>query len=321
MAKVANSSFIADGVEIRRTPEDMAHDYSTFTECEPLNDVMLAEVDGQLVGYARCWRWTQADGLTLHSQLGFVASELRGLGIGRELQQWIEQRHREVAASQGGVDHQHHAFVHDQEKARASLLRAAGYAPIRYFFQMLRPDLDDIPDFPLPDGVELRPVLPEHYRLIWDSHILAFRDHWGFSPPTEDHYVQWQRSILFQPWLWQVAWDVQTNTIAGQIRTCINEESNRNLNQTRGWTEFISVARPWRRRGLARAMIGHSLRALAKAGMTESSLGVDGENLTGAVRVYEDCGFRVLHTNAIYRKPMYLPASASSQPATSIARQ
>jgi hypothetical protein len=38
--------------------------------------------------------------------------------------------------------------------------------------------------------------------------------------------------------------------------------------------------------------------------MTESALGVDSENLSGATRVYEDCGFRVAKRNTIYRKPL-----------------
>jgi hypothetical protein len=38
--------------------------------------------------------------------------------------------------------------------------------------------------------------------------------------------------------------------------------------------------------------------------MTESALGVDSENLTGATKVYEDCGFRVRKKITVYRKPL-----------------
>lgn len=38
--------------------------------------------------------------------------------------------------------------------------------------------------------------------------------------------------------------------------------------------------------------------------MAESALTVDGENLTGANRVYADCGIRVVKRNTIYRKPL-----------------
>ena len=49
------------------------------------------------------------------------------------------------------------------------MLENSGYQPIRYFYEMVRPTLDDIPEFPLPECLEVRPVLPEHYRAIWQS--------------------------------------------------------------------------------------------------------------------------------------------------------
>ncbi|MEO7839907.1 MAG: GNAT family N-acetyltransferase [Anaerolineales bacterium] len=72
----------------------------------------------------------------------------------------------------------------------------------------------------------------------------------------------------------------------------------------RCWTEAISVRLPFRRRGLARALIAQSLRVQKQAGMTESALGVDSENLSGATKIYEACGFRVVKTETIYKKPL-----------------
>ncbi|MNY69212.1 Mycothiol acetyltransferase [compost metagenome] len=66
------------------------------------------------------------------------------------------------------------------------------------------------------------------------------------------------------------------------------------------------MGRKWRRRGLARALIVRSLRLLADEGMSESALEVDGENQTGASRVYADCGFEVVKRGAVYRKPLTL---------------
>lgn len=302
MAEVANASFDADGVLARRAPEDLARDYAAFTNCDPYHDAIMAELDGELVGYGRCWRFTQADGLTLHAQIGFVPGRWRGRGrgIGRVLQGWIEQRHHTVAAQQPGGPHVHHAYVQQGEEARAKLLQTSGYAPMRYFFEMLNTELQAAPDFPLPQGLELRPVFPEHYRAIWDAHHTAFEDHWGMAPPLPRDYDTWLESWVFQPARWQVAWD--GNEVAGQVRTYINEDENRHLSRRRGYTEFISVGRKWRRRGLARALIARSLRLLADEGMAESALAVDGENLTGANRVYEDCGFQVVKRNTIYRK-------------------
>lgn len=302
MAEVANASFDDDGVLALRTPEDLARDYAAFTQCDPHQDAVMVELDGELVAYGRCWRFTQADGLTLHSQIGFVPGRWRGRGIGRVLQGWIEQRQRSVAAQQSQGPHAHHAYVQQGEDARARLLQACGYAPVRYFFEMLHTQLHAVPDFSMPEGLELRPVLPEHYRAIWGAHHTAFEDHWGNGPPLPGDYDTWLESRIFQPARWQVAW--AGDEIAGQVRTYINEDENRHLSRRRGYTEFISVGRPWRGRGLARALIARSLSLLAQEGMSESALAVDGENLTGANRVYADCGFHVVKRNTVYRKPL-----------------
>ena len=304
MAEVANASSAADGIQILRTPESMARDYAAFTAvvCDPLQDCILAELDGELVGYGRCWRFMQADGLTLHSQIGFVPGRWRSRGIGRVLQGWIEQRHCAVAVQLPGGRHVHHAYVQQGEEARARLLQASCYAPIRHYFEMRNTELQAAPVFPMPHGLELRAVLPEQYRAIWDAHHAAFQDHWGMAPPLPRDYERWLESRVFQPERWQVAWE--GNQVAGQVRAFINEDENRHLSRRRGYTEFISVGRKWRRRGLARALIARSLRLLASEGMAESALTVDGENLTGANRVYADCGIRVVKRNTIYRKPL-----------------
>ena len=88
------------------------------------------------------------------------------------------------------------------------------------------------------------------------------------------------------------------------MRTYIDHEQNKLYDRQRGWTEFISVRQPFRRRGLARALIARSLRVQKQAGMTESALSVDSENLSGATKVYEDCGFRVVKRMTVYRKPL-----------------
>jgi ribosomal protein S18 acetylase RimI-like enzyme len=46
------------------------------------------------------------------------------------------------------------------------------------------------------------------------------------------------------------------------------------------------------------------LRLLKEQGMTEAALGVDTENISGALRLYESCGFRPVKGGALYRKPL-----------------
>jgi GNAT superfamily N-acetyltransferase len=63
------------------------------------------------------------------------------------------------------------------------------------------------------------------------------------------------------------------------------------------------VDRGWRRKGVARALIGRSLRAQKSAGMAESAMAADGESASNATRLYESCGFQVVQRDTVYRKP------------------
>jgi hypothetical protein len=97
---------------------------------------------------------------------------------------------------------------------------------------MVRPDLEDIPDYRLPGGLQVRSVKSEDHRAIWDADVEAFRDHWGYSPPTGEDYDQWLNDkIVFTPELWKIVWDVEKNEIAGQVRGFINHEENKAFNQ------------------------------------------------------------------------------------------
>ena len=307
MVACANASFAADQSDIIRTVDEMARDYSSFTSCDPQQDVWIAQAGDDIAGYVRGWHWAQADGLHLYGQLGVVAPKWRRQGIGGALHAWLEAHQRRLAAIHLDANaHAHHVFVMQGETARAAMLAKAGYHTERHFFEMVRPTLDDIADFPMPPGIEIRPVQPEHLRRIWNAHQLAFTTHWGYAPPDEADYQQWLKTKAQKPELWQVAWDSSTDEVAGQVKAFVDESYNKLHGRKRGWTEFISVGEHWRKRGLARALISRSLQAQAAVGMQDSGLGVDGENLDGATCVYDACGFIVTKRNCIYRKPLEL---------------
>ena len=61
-----------------------------------------------------------------------------------------------------------------------------------------------------------------------------------------------------------------------------------------GWIHVLAVRRPWRG-GLGSALLRASFAALMSAGLRRAMLGVDAENTTGAVRLYERAGMRVAH--------------------------
>jgi GNAT superfamily N-acetyltransferase len=293
-----------DGFEWPVTVEDMVRDFAHLTNCDPHEDIILAEIDGEIIGQGRSSWYQEDDGTRLYHHSGQVSPSWRRRGIGTAILGWLEDRQRIVSATHpqdGPRFHQDETY--DSTRSLTELLERAGYVAARRWYQMTRPLTDGIPEAALPDGLEVRPVTPDQYRQIWDADVEAFRDHWGFAEPKEEDYQRYlEDPVMMQTELWQIAWD--GDQVAGQVRSFINHRQNAEQGWLRGYTEMISVRRPWRKRGLAKALILRSLRILKEQGMTEAALGVDTENISGALRLYESCGFRPVKGGALYRKPL-----------------
>lgn len=307
MLAAIDGSKQADGIERSDTLEDIRRNYSHLVNSDPYQDMIFAEVEGEVVGYGRVEWHLDAEGKWLGFHLAFLLPEWRRMGIGRAILKHQERRLSRILAEQRAAGSlpadapaYFDSFAFDTEVGKDVLFRQEGYLPVRYEFHMLRPFDEPIQDHPLPPGLEVRPALPEQYRAIWDASQEAFRDHWGYIPAEEEDYQGWLESPEFAPPLLQVAWD--GDQVAGMVLNFVNEEENREYGRRRGYTEGISVRRPWRRLGLARALLTRSLQMFRDMGMQEAALGVDSQNLSGALRLYESVGFRQVKQMAFYRK-------------------
>jgi mycothiol synthase len=303
MIAVLEASRDADKLEEVSTVERLAQAYANLKNSDPYRDLVIAEVNGEAIGYKRVeWR-LETDGTRIYFHFGMLRPEWRGKGIGRAMLRHSEGRLREIAAGHPEGPKFLETWVVSTQSGLEELVASEGYTPVRHEYYMVRPDLENIPDLPLPGGLEVRPVEPEHYRAIWEAEVEAFKDHWGATEPDEQDYRHWlDGDDHFQPHLWQVAWD--GDQVAGMVRNYVNAEENAKYGRRRGYTENISVRRPWRRRGLARALIARSFRMHKDLGMTEAALGVDTQNPTGALQLYESMGFQVVRSSTNYRKPL-----------------
>lgn len=99
-----------------------------------------------------------------------------------------------------------------------------------------------------------------------------------------------------------MAWD--GDAVAGMVLNYIDVEENEKFDRKRGYTEDISVRRPWRRRGLARSLLVQSMQDLKRRGMTEAALAVDTENPQGAPGLYRGVGFEEQHRSITYRRSL-----------------
>ena len=306
MLAVLQGSKAADGIEDADTLERVSHNYAHLNNCDPFQDMVFAEANCQVVGYGRTWWFRDSAGLVIYAHFGMLLPHWRRMGIGRAMLHYLERRAHSTATAgrtrPDGRQSFYQGAAWETEIGKIRLLESEGYTPVRNFYEMVRLELDNIPYAPLPVSLEVRPAAPEHYRAIWEANVEAFRDHWSEEERTETDYERWLGGDEFAPDIWKVAWD--GDQVAGMVLGYIDEAQNATYKRKRGWTENICVRRPWRKRGLARALIAENLRELRARGMTEAALGVDTENPTGALRVYESMGFRAVKREVLYRKAM-----------------
>lgn len=306
MLDVLQAANEANGVEDVASLEQMTLNYRNLVNCDPERDLLLAEAvaDGALVAYSRVFWQDLVDGGRSYECFGFVHPAWRRRGIGRAMLVHNEARLRELAAGHPDVAPKYLAsesIVNDV--GNTTLFEGAGYTAARWFYDMVAPSLDGIDAPPMPDGLELRPVGRQDYRRIWDAQAEAFRDHWGEAEWAEEDWVRYEADPdNADPRFWRVAWDGAE--IAGVVTTIVPVEENRLHGRQRVYVSGVSVRRPWRRRGLARALLAGSLVGAREAGYTSASLGVDTDSPTGATDLYRSLGFEPVKTYVAWRKPM-----------------
>lgn len=293
-----------DGLYFFPTVESLTNDWTAGATYEPARDTVIAERDGTMVGAAR-QTWREREGAIVHRSEIWVRPSERRRGLGTRLLAWAESRARaSVAEGIGGprdATHVFGGFAGKEVPPAAAFAEAMGYAPVRYHFEMRRDLREPIPDVPLPDGLEVRPVLLEHYRAIWDADAEAFQDHWDRAVVTEEDFERFLAEPDLDPSLWQVAWD--GDEVAGLIINGIYRNEIEKTGEKVGWLDSVATRRPWRRRGVAGALIARSLAVLRERGMDFAQLGVDNHSLTGALGLYESFGFKPTRTWMFLRKP------------------
>lgn len=291
---------LADHDDYLPSVDELRNDLEHQAYFDAARDVRLASVDGVLVGAAIRWPRVRA-GVVQHELEGWVRPTHRRGGLGRALLRWSEARSREAAAEWAGPErHVFTSWVNDTNSGAIALLESEGYRPVRYGFLMVRSLADPIPHVPVPEGLEVRPVVGADHRRIWDADTEAFRDGWEPADRTEEDFIGWYSTPGIDTSMWRVAWD--GNEVAGSVMNFAFQDSIEKLGIRRAWLEHVSVRGPWRRRGLAGSLIASSLHELRARGYEEAALGVDAENPSGALRLYESFGFRRHRTGIAFRR-------------------
>lgn len=171
-----------------------------------------------------------------------------------------------------------------ETKAVCSKLEQRGFRVVRYSKRM-RVELDGTtPEPAWPDGVHLHAFRPGDERAFYEVQQEVFADTWE---PVEETFEEWSHHLVhapsFDPQLWFLAFE---GTEVAGFAICNVHPGEADL----GWVQILGVRRPWRGRGLGRALLLHSFREFRRLGLCRAGLGVDAESPTGAVQLYESVG-------------------------------
>ena len=265
---------------------------------DPEEDVLVAQVDGQVVGYSSAIWWTETDGTWVYLTLGWVLPPWRGRGIGTAMLHWTQGRLRDLAASHPT---QGKAFLaanaSETETDTAALLTYEGYRPAFSVIELGMDDLTELRAAPLPGGFITRPL--ESLDLL-DLHHSMDQAYLGHAFSETPPYAEWAARQT-DLGTWHVAWDAATGVIAGQVQAV--------LYRGRGEVAEVSVGAPYRRRGLGQALLCRALLTLREQGIQEARIHTLAENPHQSWHLYEKVGFRVLKRFPRYRKPLVKPGA------------
>ncbi len=250
---------------------------------------IAVEVD-RVTGWVALWSPEGQPERIFHSPLALPRESERYA----PLLDWAEERSREIA--DGNATRVQATAEHDDEEL-AGELRVRGYELVRHFFEM-EIALAAKPAEPAwPDGLAVRGFARSDARAVYEADMEAFEDHWdSFSIAFDEWRRYFFDSSDFDPELWFVVED--EGELAGFSLCSKHPET------TTGYVRVLGVRRPWRRRGLGTALLVHSFRELGARGCERVRLMVDGENLTGAVQLYERAGMHVARRAERYWKEL-----------------
>jgi GNAT superfamily N-acetyltransferase len=248
--------------------------------------------DGQLIGLIEVW--DLANPPVKIWVWGRVHPDFEGLGIGTMLMEWAEERARQaITRVPDGVQVIMQTDVISTYEPAHHLFNKLDMEQNRHFWRMVIDLADDIPQPVWPKGITLRTFsdmndLHAVYKAVDD----AFQDHWGYTPREESEALErWQHYIetdeAFDPALWFLAMEGDEIAAISLCRSKITDDPEM------GFVDTLGVCRPWRRQGLALALLHHSFTEFKRRGRKRAGLGVDAGSLTGATKLYEKAGMHV----------------------------
>ena len=214
---------------------------------------------------------------------------------------WAENRMGEVGKERQGQP-KLLVWCRNSRVDRIAMLEHHGFVEGRQHWFLSQSLKQTIPTSHLPEGFSIRAVDGEREAQAWvDLHNQAFCDAWICHPLTVKGYKHRFQNPDYLPELDLVA-VAPDGKFAAICYCAIDPAHNTFVSRQEGWVALLFTSPDFQRRGLARAILLHSLNRLKALNIEIAKIGVDAENAYGARQLYESVGFEKLYTNIAYVK-------------------
>lgn len=260
--------------------------------------MFIAELDGEPVGIVNA----RVDKMR-EEKKGFVrvlgvVPEFRRRGIGLELaQNAIESlRERGMQTAEAEVDM--------AKPEGLGLFESMGFERVRVS-SLMKMSLGNIPSgIGENRDVQLRKFQKgsvEDLKLMTWLTNETFKEHYNWRPLTVEelqYLMEDEPRFRDQGHLFVLS----EGKPVGFVAVGIDREYNKERNTRLGWIHSIGVLKQNRLRGIGTRLMIEGMRLLKAKGMTGVILGVDDQNPTKAIRLYEKLGFKVTKKDLALRK-------------------
>lgn len=238
---------------------------------------------------------------------GGVDPAWRRRGIGGSIHDWHFARARQRLRSAGVEGGFIRSYVEELNPGHRALMESKGGIIVRWFTEMTRDLSEDIPEVDLDPEFEIVTFSDDLSEATRLAHNDAFRDHWGSEPRDEE---SWRFTVThpeFRAEWSPVVIDNSSGEVAGYAIASYDPESKELVGHDEGYIDLLGVRRDWRGRRLAPALLAEAMRRFKASGMENAGLGVDTENPSGALGLYERMGYTPTRRSMAFEKHLGTP--------------
>ena len=310
LAELLTNVFTHDQVPIVQTAKELEEEFSGDS-CRLDHDVMIVEVSSKIVGLAYTIFLPSETKEERCYIFGGVLPEFRQSGIGTALMSWAVKHGEQLLHSTGRTIPKFlRTHVSQLNDSAAKLFAQFELHPVRFEEDLII----DLALIPAPQPTANYSITPWSASRNAEAHAvkdLAFRDHWGSTPTSDENWETLVTGSTARPEHSFFAIAPATpktpaapaeNKIVGLLLTHRYESDDVLLGKKIGWIDKLCTLSEFRNQAVAKNLIAHALAKYKALGLTHAALSVDTQNPTGAHGLYSKLGFKFFRGTTTFER-------------------